>query len=159
MNRFPHWPHLVHKPVPARYFTNRGHGAYEMNFGTLGDIAADGYVPNDRFYVNSRGKPPKIENLDDWRLEVAGDAVKKPHTFTFDELLELEPETIDYVMDCGTNGRGFFTALPSQGWQFPAGFPPWQWGAMGMASWTGVPASTPCRWRTRFNKRRCWCSG
>ena len=139
MDHFEHWPTLVVKQVHARYFVNRGHGAYEMNFGALHDIPADGYVPNDRFYINSRGKPPKIEHLKDWRLNVVGDAVHKPHAFTFDELIALGTQTIDYVMDCGTNGRGFYTALPPQGWPLPAGFPPWQWGAMGAASWTGVP--------------------
>lgn len=139
MDHFDHWPLLVVKNVNARYFINRGHGAYEMNFGALGDIAADGHVPNDRFYVNSRGKPPKIEDVDKWRLEVVGDAVKKPRTFTLQELIDLGTETIDYVMDCGTNGRGFFTALPPEGWPLPAGFPPWQWGAMGAARWTGIP--------------------
>lgn len=139
MDGFGHWPTLVVKPVHARYFINRGHGAYEMNFGALHDIPAGGHVPNDRFYINSRGKPPMIEHLDDWRLEVVGDAVEKPHAFPFNELIDLGTQTIDYVMDCGTNGRGFFTALPSHGWPLPAGFPPWQWGAMGAASWTGVP--------------------
>lgn len=129
---------LIAKPVPARYFINRSHGAYEMNFGTLGDIPADGRVPNDRFYVNSRAKPPQIQ-LDQWRLEVVGDAVKKPRSFTLDELIGLGTEARDYIMDCGTNGRGFFPPYPPQGWPLPAGFPPWGWGAMGAARWTGVP--------------------
>jgi DMSO/TMAO reductase YedYZ molybdopterin-dependent catalytic subunit len=112
-----------------------------MNWGpvkTYGDT-----VPNDRFYVHNRTRPPKVD-VGAWRLEVTGNAVAHPRSFTYDELLALPQVTLRRVLDCGANCRAFFPKLPRGGngprW-LPIGFTQWHFGAVGAADWTGVRLS------------------
>jgi DMSO/TMAO reductase YedYZ molybdopterin-dependent catalytic subunit len=100
-------------------------------------------VPNDRFYVHNRTRPPKVD-VGAWRLEVTGNAVAHPRSFTYDELLALPQLTLRRVLDCGANCRAFFPKLPRSGtgtrW-LPIGFTQWHFGAVGAADWTGVRLS------------------
>jgi DMSO/TMAO reductase YedYZ molybdopterin-dependent catalytic subunit len=121
-------------------FIWRGPGSREMNFATVADLGD--VVPNDRFYVHNRAMPPSI-STSSWTLTISGDAVEAPLVLTYAQLTDpakLAPVTIRRVLDCGANGRSFFTKYPPapQTWPLPVGFTEWTYGTMGAADWTGV---------------------
>jgi DMSO/TMAO reductase YedYZ molybdopterin-dependent catalytic subunit len=126
--------------TPAPHFVSRDAGSREMKWGPVADYGDT--VPNDRFYVHSRARPPTID-LRAWRLEVTGDAIGRPRTFSFDELVALPQVTHRRTLDCGANCRAFFPRLPKRRdakW-LPIGFTQWHFGAVGCADWTGVRLS------------------
>jgi DMSO/TMAO reductase YedYZ molybdopterin-dependent catalytic subunit len=127
---------LVVQPTPSLYFIGVEPGSREMKFGPVKDYGDT--VPNDRFYIHSRARPPSLDT-NNWRLEIAGDAVGRPRSLTFAELLSLPQVTMRRTLDCGANFRAFFSPLPAKasGW-LPIGFTQWHFGAVGAAEWTGV---------------------
>lgn len=127
---------LVVQPTPSLYFIGREPGSMEMKFGPVKDYGE--MVPNDRFYIHSRARPPSVD-IDAWRLEIAGDAVGRPRSLTLAELVALPQVTVRRTLDCGANCRAFFPRLPAKGsgW-LPIGFTQWHFGAVGAAEWTGV---------------------
>ncbi len=125
---------------PSRNFIWRGPGSREMNFATVPEIGD--LVPNDRFYVHNRALPPSL-SVSSWKLAVDGDAVPAPVSFSYAQLTDpatFEPVTLRRVLDCGANGRAFFTKFPApnDGAWMPVGFTEWTYGTMGAAEWTGV---------------------
>jgi DMSO/TMAO reductase YedYZ molybdopterin-dependent catalytic subunit len=107
-----------------------------MNWGPVKDYGET--VPNDRFYIHSRARPPSID-VGTWRLEIAGDAVGRATSLTFAQLLALPQVSVRRTLDCGANCRAFYPRLPSNaaGW-LPIGWTQWHFGAVGAAEWTGV---------------------
>lgn len=97
----------------------------EMPFSSL-----DGFItPNELFYV--RCHFPVLEiSVADWRLKVEGD-VEDPFEIGYDELLGMESRTIAATLECAGNNR-IFLEPKAKGVQ-------WGLGAVGNASWTGVP--------------------
>ncbi|MCW2900504.1 MAG: putative sulfite oxidase [Streptosporangiaceae bacterium] len=127
----------VVKPAPSTYFVNRGPGSEEMRWGPVQDYGET--VPNDRFYVHNRARPPQID-LGAWRLQLSGDAMVHPRSFSYQDLMALPQVTLRRTLDCGANCRAFFPRLPrseSDRW-LPVGFTQWHFGAVGAAEWTGV---------------------
>ncbi len=131
---------LVVKRTPALYFESPDDGAREMRWGPAADYGDT--VPNERFYVHNRARPPMIDRRT-WRLEVTGDAIGKPRSFSFDELVALPQVTHRRTLDCGANCRAFFPKLPAHRAKdfLPIGFTQWHFGAVGCADWTGVRLS------------------
>jgi DMSO/TMAO reductase YedYZ molybdopterin-dependent catalytic subunit len=128
----------VVQSTPSQYFISRSLGSKEMNWPAVGDFAADGPVDNDRFYIHNRVYPPHVDQTK-YRLHVDGDAVGKPLTLSYQQILAMPCVVLDCVLDCGANGASFFPKLPpGQPWPLPRGFAGWQWGAMGAARWEGV---------------------
>jgi DMSO/TMAO reductase YedYZ molybdopterin-dependent catalytic subunit len=128
----------VRKPTPAEFFTYRGPGAREMNWGELS--VADAVVATERFYVHNRQPPPEID-IAAWQLTVAGPAPSQTHSFSYDDLRALPAVTLIRAMDCGSNGRRFFPKLaphPDAAQWLPVAGSAWRFGAMGAATWTGV---------------------
>lgn len=127
---------FVVKPTPSLYFVEREAGSREMKLGPVKDYGD--FVPNERFYVHNRVRPPTIDG-GTWRLEVVGDAVGTPLSLTLAELLAMPQTTMRRTLDCGANCRAFFPHLPASGtgW-LPMGFTQWHFGAVGGAEWTGV---------------------
>lgn len=140
---------FVVQPTPSRYFTRRENGSEEMRWGPAGRASLqgsmEGYgstIPNDRFYIHNRARPPAIDRLT-WRLRVGGDAVTRPRSFSHQELLMLPRATVRRTLDCGANCAAFFPRLPLDGggnrW-LPVGYTQWHFGVVGAAEWTGVRA-------------------
>ena len=138
---------FVVQPTPSWYFVHRENGSEEMMWGPVGQAALHGPVhgygdtiPNDRFYIHNRARPPAIDRLT-WRLRVTGDAITRPRSFSFAELLMLPQVTVRRTLDCGANCAAFFPKLPPSGaddrW-LPVGYTQWHFGAVGAAEWTGV---------------------
>jgi DMSO/TMAO reductase YedYZ molybdopterin-dependent catalytic subunit len=140
---------FVVQPTPSWYFIHRGNGSEEMKWGPVGRAApageAHGYgdtTPNDRLYIHNRARPPRIDRRA-WRLKVTGDAITRPRSFTYEDLLALPAVTLRRTIDCGANCSAFFPKLPPSGaddrW-LPVGYTQWHFGAVGAAEWTGVRA-------------------
>jgi len=130
-------PNFVVQPTPSTYFTTRGNGSEEMNFGAVGEYGET--VPNDRFYIHSRAAAPEVD-IATWRLHVGGSALAHPRAFTYDELRAFKPVTIRRTLDCGVNCRAFFPKVsPYQSTKWlPVGWTQWHFGAVGAAEWTGT---------------------
>lgn len=97
----------------------------EMPFSKL-----DGFItPNELFYVRCHFPVPQI-SAHDWRLKIEGD-VEAPFELSYDELRGMESRTIAATLECAGNNR-IFLEPKVKGVQ-------WGLGAVGNASWTGVP--------------------
>jgi DMSO/TMAO reductase YedYZ molybdopterin-dependent catalytic subunit len=97
----------------------------EMPFSSL-----DGFItPNESFYVRCHFPVPEI-SANEWRLKIEGD-VEAPYELSYDELREMESRTIAATLECAGNNR-IFLEPKVKGVQ-------WGLGAVGNASWTGVP--------------------
>jgi DMSO/TMAO reductase YedYZ molybdopterin-dependent catalytic subunit len=140
---------FVAQATPSRYFIRRENGSEEMKWGPVGRAVLAGQlpeygdaIPNDRHYIHNRSRPPEIDR-DTWRLKITGDAVTRPRSFTYGELLKLPQVTLRRTVDCGANFSAFFPRLPPSGadnrW-LPEGYTQWHFGAVGAAEWTGVRA-------------------
>ncbi|MDQ1503199.1 MAG: hypothetical protein QOD57_926, partial [Actinomycetota bacterium] len=131
---------LVVQTTPSQYFVDRGTGSVEMKWGPVREFGDT--VPNDRLYIHNRARPPAIDRRT-WRLHLTGDAITRPRSFTYEDLLALPAVTLRRTIDCGANCSAFFPKLPPSGasdqW-LPVGFTQWHFGAVGAAEWTGVRA-------------------
>jgi DMSO/TMAO reductase YedYZ molybdopterin-dependent catalytic subunit len=85
-------------------------------------------TPNDLFFVRSHFGPPAV-TLGPWRLEVRG-LVERPLALSLGQLAQMEQVEAPALLQCAGNGRSNFTpVIPGV---------PWERGAVGNASWTGV---------------------
>jgi DMSO/TMAO reductase YedYZ molybdopterin-dependent catalytic subunit len=99
----------------------------EMPFETLNGFT----TPNELFYVRCHFPIPEIATSD-WRLRIEGE-VETPVEFDYEELLRMESRTLAATLECAGNNR-IFLEPKVKGVQ-------WGLGAVGNASWTGVPLS------------------
>ncbi len=99
----------------------------EMPFETLSSFT----TPNESFYVRCHFPIPEIAAAD-WRLKVEGE-VEAPFELDYDTLRTMEALTIPATLECAGNNRNFLEPRV-KGVQ-------WGLGAVGNASWTGVPLS------------------
>src|SRR5204863_4004742 len=83
----------------------------------------------ESFYVRCHFPIPEI-SAENWRLKIEGE-VEAPFELTYDELLGTEARTIAATLECAGNNR-IFLEPKAKGVQ-------WGLGAVGNASWTGVP--------------------
>jgi DMSO/TMAO reductase YedYZ molybdopterin-dependent catalytic subunit len=99
----------------------------EMPFSSL-----EGFItPNESFYVRCHFPIPEI-SANDWRLKIEGD-VEAPFELSYADLRAMERRTIAATLECAGNNR-LFLEPKVKGVQ-------WELGAVGNASWTGVPLS------------------
>ena len=99
----------------------------EMPFETLSGFT----TPNESFYVRCHFPIPEIRAAD-WRLQIEGE-VEAPFELDYQELLRMESRTLAATLECAGNNRSFLEQKV-KGVQ-------WGLGAVGNASWTGVPLS------------------
>jgi DMSO/TMAO reductase YedYZ molybdopterin-dependent catalytic subunit len=88
-------------------------------------------TPNESFYVRCHFPVPNLA-ISDWRLKVEGE-VEAPFNLTYEELVKMESRTIPATLECAGNNR-LFLEPKVKGVQ-------WALGAVGNATWTGVPLS------------------
>jgi DMSO/TMAO reductase YedYZ molybdopterin-dependent catalytic subunit len=99
----------------------------EMPFSSL-----SGFItPNESFYVRCHFPIPEI-SAENWSLKIEGE-VEAPFELNYGELLGMETRTIAATLECAGNNR-IFLEPKAKGVQ-------WGLGAVGNASWTGVPLS------------------
>jgi sulfite oxidase len=92
----------------------------------------DDTTPTAKFFIRNNGQIPEAgKDANAWKLTIDGE-VNKPLDITLGELKQrYKPRTLRMVLECGGNGRSFFTPQ-ARGNQ-------WTNGGVGCAEWTGVP--------------------
>jgi DMSO/TMAO reductase YedYZ molybdopterin-dependent catalytic subunit len=86
-------------------------------------------TPNHRFFVRCHFPVPKLAAAN-WNLIVDGH-VERELKLTYDELRKLPSKTVTATLECAGNSRAMLVPKAA-GVQ-------WQLGAVGTATWTGVP--------------------
>ncbi len=91
----------------------------------------DDTTPFTKFFIRNNGQIPEAaKDADKWSIKIDGE-VNKPLDITLGELKsKFKPVTRRMVLECGGNGRSFFTP-EARGNQ-------WTNGGVGCAEWTGV---------------------
>ncbi len=91
----------------------------------------DDTTPTDRFYVRNNGQIPEAaKEPEKWKFTVDGEVNKKLELTLGELKSKFKPVTRRMVLECGGNGRSFFTPQ-ARGNQ-------WTNGGAGAAEWTGV---------------------
>ena len=91
----------------------------------------DDTTPIEKFFIRNNGQiPDETKDPDKWMIKIEGE-VNNPLEISVGELKsKFEPQTLRMVMECGGNGRSFFTPRASGN--------QWANGGAGCAEWTGV---------------------
>ena len=90
-------------------------------------------TPNEHFFVLSEVGTARVD-VQEYRLQIQGDAVDKSIVLTYDDLLSLPSRTLPAYLECAGNQRRLFTQEMGR----TAGDVQWSLGGIGMAEWTGV---------------------
>lgn len=98
---------------------------------TLPEALDDDTTPTEKFFVRNNGKiVPASDAPERWQLTIEGE-VDRALALTLGEMKSKFPQvTQRMVIECGGNGRAFFSP-PAEGVQ-------WHHGGAGCAEWTGV---------------------
>ena len=98
----------------------------------------DETTPTSKFFIRNNGQIPEgTQDPDSWKLTIDGE-VNKPLVIALGDLKQrFETKTYRMVLECGGNGRSFFTPQ-ARGNQ-------WSNGGAGCAEWTGVPLANVLR--------------
>ena len=90
-------------------------------------------TPNALFFVCNDASTARVD-LSTYRLRVEGDAVERPLSLTYDEVLALPQRSILVYLECAGNQRNLFDKVLGR----EVGDIQWLLGGVGMAEWTGV---------------------
>ena len=94
----------------------------------------DDTTPTDKFFVrNNGGIPDEAKDPDKWKITIDGEVNNKLELTLGEIKSKFKPVTRRMVMECGGNGRSFFTPQ-ARGNQ-------WTNGGAGCPEWTGVRVS------------------
>lgn len=86
---------------------------------------------NRNMFIRNNGLIPKEIDINNWKLTMDGESVKKSKSYTLQELQSKFKEyTYQLTLECGGNGRNEFIP-PAKGNQ-------WTIGAVHCAKWTGI---------------------
>jgi sulfite oxidase len=92
----------------------------------------DETTPISKFFIRNNGQIPEPAKApNDWKLTVEGEVDNKLELSIEELQKKFKPVTYRMVLECGGNGRSFFTPQ-ARGNQ-------WTNGGAGCAEWTGVP--------------------
>ncbi len=70
------------------------------------------FTKPENFFIRNNGEPPSMDKIKarmqkGWTLEISGESVKEPKTYTLDELKKkFKHYTYALTLECGGNGRG-----------------------------------------------------
>lgn len=91
----------------------------------------DDTTPTDKFYIRNNGQIPEMaKDADKWKITIDGEVNNKLELTLGELKAKFKPVTRRMVLECGGNGRAFFTPQ-ARGNQ-------WTNGGAGCADWTGV---------------------
>ena len=91
----------------------------------------DATTPTDKFFIRNNGQiPEQAKDADAWKITVDGEVNNKLELTLGELKTKFKPVTRRLVLECGGNGRSFFTPQ-ARGNQ-------WTNGGVGCAEWTGV---------------------
>lgn len=95
----------------------------------------DGAItPHKFFFVRNNSVSIEIDP-EDWSLSIEGDAVARPTELSYGEVRAMESRTFEAYLECAGNHRAMFDLVNGQ----VATGDQWKTGAVGNATWTGVP--------------------
>jgi sulfite oxidase len=95
------------------------------------NVLDDDTTPTDKFFVRNNGPLPEAaSNADSWKIVIDGEVNQKLELTVGELKSRFRPVTRRLVLECGGNGRSFFTPQ-ARGNQ-------WTNGGAGSAEWTGV---------------------
>jgi sulfite oxidase len=95
------------------------------------NVLDDDTTPTDKFFVRNNGPLPEAaSNPDSWKIVIDGEVNQKLELTVGELKSRFRPVTRRLVLECGGNGRSFFTPQ-ARGNQ-------WTNGGAGSAEWTGV---------------------
>jgi DMSO/TMAO reductase YedYZ molybdopterin-dependent catalytic subunit len=119
------------KPTPADLMEDTGSG---LDYGTRPDRMLGDITPVDRFFIRSHAPTPVID-ASTWELRIDGDGVRRPTSYTYDDLSTGFP-LVSFIrtLECAGNRRVLFGA--ELGREFEG--TQWGRGAISTAEWTGV---------------------
>ena len=101
-----------------------------VNAETPAHLLDDEVTPTARHFIRNNGIVPENMDAATWRLQVDG-LVNKPMTLSIEDLKKgFDVVTQRLTIECGGNGRAFFSP-PASGNQ-------WTLGAVACSEWTGV---------------------
>lgn len=124
---------LAQSPVNAADFGKGGLtllGDRPLNMETPPHLLDDRVTPANRLFVRNNGAPPARIDEAAWSLTIDGD-VSQPLVLSIDDLKSrFETVTLQLQLECGGNGRKFFSPGASGN--------QWTFGAVGCPEWTGV---------------------
>lgn len=103
-----------------------------LNMEAHAHLLDDKVTPGSRMFVRNNGLPPDVSTVTDgtWFLDVDGE-VETPLKLSISDLKsDFDPVTLQLQMECGGNGRRFFTPGASGN--------QWTFGAIACPEWTGV---------------------
>ena len=103
-----------------------------INMETPAHLLDDKITPANRFFVRNNGLPPFEEDIqvDDWTLVIDGEVENELRLSIAELKSEFETVSLQLQLECGGNGRKFYTPGASGN--------QWSFGAIGCAEWTGV---------------------
>ncbi len=105
-------------------------GDRPLNMETPPHLLDDRITPARRLFVRNNGMPPAEIDEASWTLAVDGE-VERPLTLSIADLKsQFENVTLQLQLECGGNGRKFFSPGASGN--------QWTFGAVGCPEWTGV---------------------
>jgi DMSO/TMAO reductase YedYZ molybdopterin-dependent catalytic subunit len=139
------------KALPPEWFTIIGTNA-EMRWDSV--AGQPWKTANERFFVRNHTATPIID-ASTWQLRVFGSGLRgspdadHARTFSYADLRRLPSQEITAFVECAGNGRSFFASQQGT----PAPGSQWKLGAVGVASWRGVPLSTVLE-RAGLDRRR-----
>lgn len=91
----------------------------------------DDTTPTDKFFIRNNGQIPEAaKEPDNWKFVIDGEVNNKLELTLGELKAKYKPVTRRMVLECGGNGRSFFTP-PGRGNQ-------WTNGGAGCAEWTGA---------------------
>lgn len=91
----------------------------------------DATTPIEKFYIRNNGQIPEpAKDADAWKIVIDGEVNKKLELTLGELKARYKPFTRRMVLECGGNGRSFFSP-PARGNQ-------WTNGGAGCAEWTGI---------------------
>ncbi|MEN1681676.1 MAG: sulfite oxidase [Planctomycetota bacterium] len=102
-----------------------------------GKLVENWITPVEHFYVRSHAPTPRIAPAD-YRLTVGG-MVDRPLELSLADLRAMPQQTVTATMTCAGNRREEHSRVK------PVGGVQWQAGAIGNATWTGVPLAAVLR--------------
>lgn len=101
------------------------------NMEAKAHLLDDKVTPSRVMFIRNNGLIPQDIDPSKWVLEIKGEAVKKPKTYSLQDLkTNFKAHTYQLILECGGNGRSEFNP-PAKGNQ-------WTVGAVSCANWTGL---------------------
>ena len=92
----------------------------------------DDTTPTEKFFIRNNGQiPERRKDPDKWKITIDGEVNNKLEITLGELKSKYKAVTRRMVLECGGNGRSFFSP-PARGNQ-------WTNGGAGCAEWTGVP--------------------